>query len=122
MNAAIELPVSVNRHTVERAFRRAREMQAGRAFNLADQGMRAAREGDPKMMLGLEQAIEVMDKLADQQMGRTRRDWGTEFGMRAYPTEAGIFRMAYETADSGQPHEACRWIYAAIGELVGVVR
>lgn len=127
MTAAIELPYRIDLHTVERAQMLANQWKHEGRTSPAQQGLRAARAQDPKILLALEKALEVLDKAAEDQTGRTRRDYSRNstnaMSDRAVPLEVGVWRSAYETATKGEgaAHPNFSWIYAAAGVLAGLV-
>lgn len=103
---------------LEDAVRRMRDdAQAGRV-NLAEQGMRAARARDPKLLRALDRGIEVLDRMAEDQGGRTRRTGA--FAERSIPTEVTLWREAYTRADRGEAPQHFAWIYACAADLAGL--
>lgn len=120
MAAAIELPYTVDRGSVERAHRWAME-RARAGGTEKHHGIRAAKARDPKLLLALEKAAEVMDKASEEQMGRTRRDPGTSFAQRREHTETQMWREAYRLAADGNPNDVYGWIYAAAARLAGLI-
>jgi hypothetical protein len=56
--------------------------------------------------------------MGEEQRGQTRR--GARGPDRAEFTEIEIFRKAYEHADRGDALIHYGWIYAAVGEYVGI--
>jgi hypothetical protein len=118
--AGIEIENWVNRNTVEWAFARAQEAQRTRKQSIADAGMRAARARDPRMLLVLEKATEVLDRMQEEQVGRTRRT-SSVFGETVELTEVALWRKAYEFCDKGEPLPHLEWIYGAAAILAGFV-
>jgi hypothetical protein len=116
----IELPHSVTPAAVEEIFRRARQYQEQSQAHIANQGFRAAKARDPKMMLCMEKCAEVIGKQAEDQLGRTRRDASTPFGWRVEPTEAQMFKEAYRCADHGEATMVYGWLYGAVATFCGV--
>lgn len=119
--AGIEIPEWINPQTVERAHRRASLLQKADARSKAEGGFRAARARDPKMMLVLEQAANILAKIQEEQHGRTQRSASTPYSHRVDLTEFSMWREAYNTADRGEPERALIWYYAAAAELAGLV-
>lgn len=121
----IELAEFVTNKTVEKAWGRVRAAQRGTDNSLARYGLRAARAGGgrdrDKLLVALEKGAEIMHHIAEAQMGRTVRDASTEFSHRVWPTEASLWREAYESVDKGQPEEALSWVYAAAALLAGLI-
>lgn len=118
--AGIELSDWINRETVERAYARAVQAQRLRHQTVADTGMRAARARDPKLLLALEKGAEVLDRMAEEQGGRTRRS-SSQFSETVELTEVALWRKAYEFADKGEPLGQFEWIYGAAAVLAGFV-
>jgi len=128
---AIELQQPVNRYTVERAYRRAKEWQreGSSKRSLASQALRALSARDPKLLLVLEKSADVVGNQADEQYGRTRRDPGATRAEQAEMTEASLWREAYRVAaDLVKPNEplpqdahAYAWLYAAAADLAGIL-
>jgi len=119
MAAAIELPYSVDPYTVERTWMRAKMFQKEERLNLAEQGMRAAKARDKKLLLCLGKAAEILTQMHEAQRGeeqRTSKDY-----RRATATPVKMVQEAYRLADEGKPIIQFSWIYAAFGELAGVV-
>jgi hypothetical protein len=116
--AGIELTEWINAETVERAYSRAVYAQRVRNQVFANTGMRAARARDPKLLLALEKGADVLDRMQDQQHGRTRRS-SSKFGETVELTEVALWRKAYEFADRGEPLAQLEWIYGAAAVLAG---
>lgn len=116
--AGIEVEEFVTRGSVEWAFSRAIEAQRTRKQHIADIGMRAAFARDPKLLLVLEKATEVLVKMEEEQVGRTRRT-SEKFGDRVELTEVALWRKAYEFCDKGEPLRQLEWIYGAAALLAG---
>ncbi len=111
---------TINRRSVEQIYRRAQTGSEAGVADLVNKGVRAARARDPYLMLGLEKCAEVMQAIAEAQQGQTKRSTGTAVGARVDATEYTIFRKAYEHADEGDALVHYGWIYAAVGEYVGI--
>jgi hypothetical protein len=116
--AGIEVEQFVNRNSVEWAFGRAVEAQRRREQHIADVGMRAARARDPRLLLVLEKATEVLVKMEEEQVGRTRRT-ASRFADTVELTEVALWRKAYEFCDKGDPLRQLEWIYGAAALLAG---
>lgn len=118
----VELPNFVTARAAERAYGRAMEMLKTRDHDMATIGMRAARDRNPRIMAALDQVAEHVVKIGEEQFGRTRRttfDRG-DLPRVVEPTEAALWRQAYEWADKGEPLEQFMWIYAAAAEVAGL--
>lgn len=116
--AGIELADWINPETVERAYSRAIVAQRVRNQVFADTGMRAARARDPKLLLALERGAEILSRLQEEQVGRTRRS-AERFADTVELTEVALWRKAYEFADKGEPLPHLEWIYGAAAVLAG---
>lgn len=116
--AGIEVEEFVNRGSVEWAFGRAIEAQRTRRQSIADIGMRAAFARDAKLLLVLEKATEVLVKMEEEQVGRTRRT-ASRYADTVELTEVALWRKAYEFADKGEPLRQLEWIYGAAALLAG---
>lgn len=118
--AAIELPRPVNRSTVEEAWRRARAAHKRQDLDFGKKGMRAARDRNPKLMLALEQASEVLHQLAHEQYGQTEMRMSSTGHRGLEPGEYKLWREAYRLADEGQPLRHLEYIYGAAFWLAGL--
>lgn len=116
--AGIEIEEWVNPGSVEWAYRRAQEAQRTRKQYIADIGMKAARARDAKLLLVLEKATEVLAKMEEQQVGRTKRT-SSVLGERVELTEVALWRKAYEFCDKGEPLPHLEWIYGAAALIAG---
>lgn len=121
-SAGTELRESFNRRDVEQAFRWAGQNGANwqadpKIRSAAEQGIRLARARNPRMMAALERMAEVMDQIAEEQVGRTLRDPGLAFALKVTPTQTQIAREAYVTADRGDPVPAFGLVYAAAAKM-----
>lgn len=116
--AGVEVEQFINRASVEWAHRRASEAQRRREQHVANAGMRAARARDPKLLLALEKATEVLARMEEEQVGRTRRT-ASRFSDSVELTEVALWRKAYEFADRGEPLPHLEWIYGAAALLAG---
>ena len=119
MAGAIELPYPVDAYTVERTWMRAKTFQDEQRLNLAEQGMRAAKARDKRLLLCLGKAADVITKMHDAQRGEEQR--GSKDYKRATATPVQMLQESYRLADEGKPIIQFSWIYAAFGELAGVV-
>lgn len=118
----MELERPITRETVEAAYRYALDAQKQKRLGVPEAGTRLARERNPLLLKVLDKGAEVLDALVEHQRGRTRRDWGTFRSERSYPTEAGLWRAAYETADAGNPVPHLGYIYGAAAWLAGLYK
>lgn len=116
--AGVEVEQFITRGSVEWAHRRASEAQRRREQHIADIGMRAARARDPKLLLVLEKAAEVLVRMEEEQVGRTRRT-ASRYADTVELTEVALWRKAYEFADKGEPLPHLEWIYGAAALLAG---
>ncbi len=121
MGATIELPRAVDIRSIEWAYKRAKRAQAEEWTGYGDQGMRAAKAGNPRLLLCLEKAANALQQLEQDQLGRTQRDPGATRIEQATQTPVALVREAYRLADEGTPLIQFCYIYAAFGELAGVV-
>lgn len=119
----MELPMGreVNEVSVENIHRRSVVIRTRWDRARIEQGIRAARAQDPKLMFVLERAAEVLDSMVEAQMRDTMRASSTEFSHRVAPSEMQIWREAYRTADEGAAMDQFGAVYAAAGEFAGVV-
>lgn len=114
-----QLPYPVDAYTVERAYMRAKAFQEDGRLHLAQQGMRAAKARDDKLLAVLSRASEIVTKMHEEQRGQTQRS--ARDSQRATVTAVSLICEAYRLADEGNPIDQFSWIYAAFGELAGVV-
>ena len=110
---------SVDRHSVERIYIRAKQLFDTQAVSLAEKGMRVARAQNPTLLRTLDACAEVMDTIEDEQRGRTRRS--TKDANRAKSHEASMFREAYRLADEGNADMVFAFIYTAAAEYAGII-
>jgi hypothetical protein len=115
----IELSEWINAKTVEDAYIAAKQAQMSRNQNFANTGMRAAHARDPKLLLALEKAAEVLEKMQEDQHGRTKRS-SRIFAETTDLTEVSLWKGAYKSCDIGIPHQAYEWIYGAAAKLAGL--
>jgi len=116
--AGVEVESFITRGSVEWAFGRAIEAQRTRRQYIADTGMRAAFARDPKLLLVLEKATEILVQMQEEQVGRTRRS-ATTLADSVELTEVALWRKAYEFCDKGEPLRQLEWIYGAAALLAG---
>jgi hypothetical protein len=121
MAGHVEIEEFVTPGRVEYAYGLAMKAQTGRRQAFADAGWRAALARDPKLLLALEKGAEVVEKLQEQQFGRTMRTAGEEdkHKYKAGTTEAQLWREAYRLCDEGTPIRNFEWIYGAAAWLCG---
>ena len=119
MAARIEIEEFITPARVEAAHGMAQKAMALRNQQFATVGWRAARAGDPKMLVVLEKAANILDKMTDAQYGRTMRSPDADHGETKGTTEAQLWRNAYTTMDNGTPEQNYEWIYGAAAWLCG---
>lgn len=116
----IELENFITLKSVEYAHGRAIAEQAKNNLAFAEIGMRAARARDPKLLLALEKATEVLIKEEESQRKHQMAS-SDKFSERRYTTETQMWREAFRMVDEGKakdvPH--LMWIYAAGAFLCG---
>jgi|TARA_R110002012_G_scaffold107847_5_gene250034 hypothetical protein len=115
----VELVREITAESVEWAYARACKAQRQHEEGIPETGMRAARNRDPLLLKCLERAAEVVTAMQESQIGRYRRDPGTQFSHTVELTEVSLWRQSYEFADKGEPLENFRWIYGAAAVLAG---
>lgn len=115
----VEIEMVINAETVEYAHGLALRYQAARKQSFADTGWRAALARDPKLLKALEKGAEVVDKLTDQQHGRTIRSVNATHGETKGTTEAQLWREAYRLCDEGRPIRNFEWVYGSAAWLCG---
>lgn len=122
--SSTEITEFVTPRAVESIYRRATEVHnnLSRYTSQIEQGMRAAKARDPRLLTVLEKGAALLDQLADEQYGRTRRDPSAPFSMRVPITEAKFWQEAYRLADQGDPLPQAGHLYAAAGMFAGVVQ
>jgi len=119
MTTNIEIPF-INFERLATAYQRANRNFRDGDRRCALVGIRAARARDPKLMKGLERAIEVVDAKNDAVRGQTQRALGVSYADSFPALEVGIFREAYKAADQGRPLEQLMVIYGCVAELAGL--
>ena len=115
----IELEDFITPERVEYAYGLAQKYQALGHQTFAAVGWRAARAGDVKLLKVLELSAEILDKMTDDQYGRTMRSVNASFGETKGTTEAQMWKNAYTTMDNGTPEQNYEWIYGAAAWLCG---
>ena len=114
----VELENFVTLKSVEYAYGRAIREQKKNNTAFAEIGLRAARMRDPKLLMVLDKAANLLIKEDDNQRGQTRMQSEIE-SERRYTTETQLWREAYKMVDQGTPIENLVWIYAAAAFLCG---
>lgn len=115
----VELEDFLSLGRVEEAHRQALLQQERGNQNFADTGFRAARARDSKLLKVLEESANIIDRLQEEQLGRTMRSTGSTFAESKGTTEAQMWREAYRLCDEGNPIRNFEWIYGAAAWLAG---
>ena len=115
----VELEEFLSLGRVEEAHRQAIKQQERRNQHFADTGWRAAQARDSKLLKILEISANMIDRLQEEQLGRTMRDTGATFAESKGTTEAQMWREAYRLCDEGKPIRNFEWIYGAAAWLAG---
>ena len=115
----IELEEFVTPGRVEYAYGLAIQNQHRRNQNFADTGYRAAIARDDKLLKVLELAANVIDKVQEEQMGRTMRSPDSTFAETKGTTAVHLWKEAYRLCDEGKPIRNFEWIYGAAAWLCG---
>jgi hypothetical protein len=115
----VELEQFITSELVEIAHGKACQAQAMGRQSFADTGYRAALARDPKLLKALEAGANILDKMTDQQHGRTMRAPDATHGETKGTTEAQLWRESYRLCDEGTPIRNMEWIYGAAAWLVG---
>ena len=107
---------------VEAAFAYAKQLggRPSQARSAVEQGLRIARARDPKLLVWLERAAEVLERQHENQRGQTRRST-SDFTQKFEPQVVQMWREAYRTADQGSPAAPFGYIYAAAGTFAGLI-
>ena len=113
----IEVSEFVTRQTVERAYRRAKQEQEKGNHGYAKRGMNCARARDPKLLMVLEKAAEILVAVSNEQYGEYRQRRDIPYSHKVEPTEVQMWKEAYKTCDNGDPCEPLMWIYGCATEL-----
>jgi len=119
MSIDITSRANITRQTVERIYRRANELQQRQVAHMSEKGMRVARAQHPVLLRTLEACAEQMEKIEENQRGRTQRM--ARDNNRARSQETSIFREAFRLADEGKPFEVYAFIYGAVAEYAGII-
>jgi hypothetical protein len=119
MSAHVEIENFLSPQRIEYAHGLAQKYQALGRQSFADAGWRAARARDPKLLKALEAGAEILDKLTEEQFGRTMRDPSALYGETKGTTEQQLWREAYRLCDEGNPIRNFEWIYGAAAWLCG---
>ena len=122
----IEIENFVTRGKVEWAYGEMKKLRAtSKSLRVPEQAMRIARDRDSsagaKMLKALELSANILEHVAEEQSGRTRRDAGTPFSQQVEPTELGLMKAALTTMDKGEPDSAFCWFYAMAGLVAGQI-
>ena len=121
--STVVLHNSINARTVEAMYARAMALRRDdRNLHIAEIGLRAARARDPRLLVCLEKAAEVMHRMHEEQLGQFQRQKTTSYTERVKPTEVQLWQEAFRTADAGCPVSAFRWIYGVAAEYAGLVQ
>ncbi len=116
----METEQNVDRHTVEQAYKRAKEAQMRNSFG-ADRysslALNHARNRDPKILNVLEKAANIMNSIWEEQLGEYSRGSSVAHSHTKKPVEVQLWQEAYRTADEGIALANFKWIYFAAYEL-----
>ncbi|MAH47443.1 hypothetical protein CMI37_16585 [Candidatus Pacearchaeota archaeon] len=106
---------------IEYAYSLACRAQVARRQSFADTGWRAALARDPKLLKALERGAEVIERMSEEQFGRTMRTAAEEeqHKYQQGTTEGQLWRNAYTTCDNGTPERSYEWIYGSAAWLCG---
>jgi hypothetical protein len=115
----VELEEFLSPGRVEEAHRQAILQQERGNQSFANTGWRAAEARDDRLLKVLEKSSEIIDKIQEQQLGRTMRGVSTTFAESKGTTEAQMWREAYRLCDEGNPIRNFEWIYGAAAWLAG---
>ena len=85
-----------------------------------EQSMRAARDRNPKLLLWLEKAANIMEHQHERQFGQTRRST-SDFRQKFTPTEVQMWQKAYAHAVDGEPVPELGYVYAAAATYAGLI-
>ncbi len=113
----------VNEQTAEAIFLRANDM-CNRMIpetGYASAGFQAALKRDPILLQAMEKLANVIDKIAESQLGQTRRSATASFSQSIEPSQAIMVREAYRTMDIGLPAPNFGFLYAAVAEHQGLI-
>ena len=117
----VEIEDFITPERVEYAYSLAVKCQHMRRQSFADVGWRAALARDPKLLKALEKGAEVIEKMSENQFGRTMRTAGKEdkHKYQQGTTEGQLWRNAYTTCDNGTPERNYEWVYGSAAWLAG---
>ena len=115
----VELEEFLSLGRVEEAHRQAIKQQELGNQSFANTGWRAAQARDSKLLKVLEISANLIDRLQEEQLGRTMRGTGATFAESKGTTEAQMWREAYRLCDEGKPIRNFEWIYGAAAWLAG---
>jgi len=118
---AIEFESFITPAMVEEAHRQAMLAQEQRRQSFADTGWRAALARDSKLLKALEIGAETIEKVSENQFGRTMRTAAEEdkHKYQQGTTESQLWREAYRLCDEGRPIRNFEHIYGAAAWLCG---
>jgi hypothetical protein len=115
----VEIEDFLSPERIEYAYGLAQKYQALGHQSFAAAGWRAAQARDPKLLKALERGAEIVDKMTENQYGRTMRDSSATFGETKGTTEQQLWREAFRLCDEGRPIQNFEWIYGAAAWLCG---
>jgi hypothetical protein len=115
----IELENYITPGRVEHAYGLAIENQHRRNQNFADTGYRAAIARDDKLLKVLELSANIIDKVQEDQMGRTMRSPDCTHVESKGTTAVHLWKEAYRLCDEGNPIRNFEWIYGAAAWMCG---
>tara|TARA_Y100000310_G_scaffold341577_1_gene441172 strand:- start:690 stop:1067 length:378 start_codon:yes stop_codon:yes gene_type:complete len=117
----VEIEDFITPARVEHAYSMAMRSQQLKIQSFADTGWRAAQARDSKLLKALERGAEVVEKMSENQFGRTMRtaDEEEKHKYERGTTESQLWREAYRLCDEGNPIRNFEWIYGAAAYLCG---
>ena len=101
----IEIEEFITAEKIEAAHGMSQKAMALRNQQFAAVGWRAARAGDPQLLLVLEKGANILDRMTDAQHGQTMRSMSATHGEKQGSTEAQLWKNAYTTMDNGTPEQ-----------------
>jgi len=116
----IELVKNIDRYTVETSYKRAKEAQLKNSYGSdrwSSLAFNHAKNRDPKILLALEQAANVMNQIWEEQLGNYARQHDIAENHKSKPIEVQMWTEAYRLADEGNAIRHFKWIYYAAYEL-----
>jgi len=119
MGTHVEIESFITPAFLEHAYRRSKQAMENHDQGFAQCGLRAAKARDPKLLKALEKGAELLDKMTENQYGRTMRSPDATHGETKGTTEANLWREAYRMVDEGTPIENFSWIYGSAALLCG---